>query len=78
MSAPAVEQLPPPPPELQQPPRYPWLGTVKITAAAFLLALIVGAFLIAFSDDGVIESLSYFFSYPWDFFTRSADAVASS
>jgi len=78
MSAPTVEQLPPPPPELQQPPRYPWLATVKITVAAIVLALIVGAFLIAFSDDGVIESLSYFFSYPWDFFTRSAEAVASS
>jgi simple sugar transport system permease protein len=54
------------------------MATVKITVAAIVLALIVGAFLIAFSDDDVIESLSYFFSYPWDFFTRAADAIGSS
>jgi ABC-type uncharacterized transport system permease subunit len=39
---------------------------------------VIGAFVIAFSDDDVIESLGYFGSYPWDFFTRSADAVWSS
>src|SRR5689334_1249259 len=55
-----------------------WLPTVKVTAGAFLIALVIGAFVIAFSDDGVIESLKYFFTYPWDFFTRSADAVWSS
>jgi len=55
-----------------------WLPTLKVTAGAFLIALVIGAFVIAFSDDGVIESLRYFFSYPWDFFTRSADAVWSS
>ena len=43
-----------------------------------MLALVIGAVLIAFSDDDVIESLPYFFSYPWDFFTRSADAIWSS
>ena len=51
---------------------------VKVTAGAFLIALVIGAFVIAFSDDDVIESLGYFGSYPWDFFTRSADAIWSS
>ncbi len=55
-----------------------YLPTVKVTAGAFLVALIVGAFLIALSDQEVIESLGYFFSYPWDFFTRSGDAIWSS
>jgi simple sugar transport system permease protein len=55
-----------------------WLPTVKVTAGAFLIALVIGAFVIAFSDKEVIESLGYFFSYPWDFFTRSADAIWSS
>ncbi len=55
-----------------------WLPSVKVTVGAFALALVIGAFVIAFSDDDVIESLSYFGSYPWDFFTRSADAIFSS
>ena len=55
-----------------------WLPSVKVTAGAFLVALVIGAFVIAFSDDDVIASLGYFGSYPWDFFTRSADAIGSS
>lgn len=55
-----------------------WLPSVKVTAGAFLIALVIGAFVIAFSDKEVIESLKYFGSYPWDFFTRSADAIWSS
>lgn len=78
MTTPVTEQAPPPPEEVERPARYEWVPTVKVTVAAFVLALIVGAVLIAFSDDDVIESLSYFFSYPWDFFTRSADAIGSS
>jgi ABC-type uncharacterized transport system permease subunit len=62
--------------DLRQP--ASWLPSVKVTAGAFVIALVIGAFVIAFSDDDVIESLSYFGSYPWDFFTRSADAVWSS
>jgi general nucleoside transport system permease protein len=73
----APEPLEPEPKaDLRQP--ASWLPTLKVTAGAFLIALVIGAFVIAFSDDGVIESLRYFFSYPWDFFTRSADAVWSS
>lgn len=54
------------------------LPTIRVTAGAFVVALAVGAVLIALSEDEVVSSLSYFFSYPWDFFTRSADAIWSS
>ncbi len=52
-----------------------WLPTVKETIAAVVLALLVGAVLIIFSTPRVIESLSYFFSYPWDFFRYAGLAV---
>ena len=52
-----------------------YLPTVKMTIAAIVLALVVGAFLIIFSTPRVIESLKYFFSYPWDFFRFSGIAV---
>jgi general nucleoside transport system permease protein len=52
-----------------------WLPTVKDTLGAIVLALLVGALLIIFSTPRVIESLSYFFSYPWDFFRYAAIAV---
>ncbi|WP_201930989.1 ABC transporter permease [Nocardioides donggukensis] len=52
-----------------------WLPTVKDSVAAIVLALLVGAVLIMFSTPRVIESLSYFFSYPWDFFKFSGIAV---
>jgi general nucleoside transport system permease protein len=55
-----------------------WLPTLKVTAAAFLLALVVGAFLIVFSDRQAIESLGYFFSYPWDFFRHAGEAIYQS
>ncbi len=55
-----------------------YLPTVKVTFGAIFVALVIGALLIALSDDGVIESTQYFFSYPWDFFTRSGDAIWSS
>lgn len=80
-------QAPPPPgagTEVEPDPRadlrtpVTWLPTLKVTAGAFLVALVIGAFVIAFSDEDVISSLSYFFSYPWDFFSRSWDAVSSS
>ncbi|MFB9312608.1 ABC transporter permease [Nocardioides plantarum] len=55
-----------------------YLPTLKVTFGAVLLALLIGAVLIALSDDRVIESLPYFFSYPWDFFSRSGDAIWSA
>lgn len=52
-----------------------WLPTVVDSIAAVVLALLVGALLIMFSTPRVVESLSYFFSYPWDFFKFSGEAV---
>jgi general nucleoside transport system permease protein len=52
-----------------------YLPSVKVTAAAVVLALMVGAVLIIFSTPRVIESLGYFFSYPWDFFKFAGIAV---
>jgi ABC-type uncharacterized transport system permease subunit len=71
-----------PKPELDVEPKLAtpstWLPTLTETFIAIVVALVVGAFLIAFSDQGVLESLPYFFSYPWDFFSRSWEAVSSS
>lgn len=52
-----------------------YLPTVKATLAAIVLALLVGAVLIVFSTPRVIESLKYFFTYPWDFFSFAGIAV---
>jgi ABC-type uncharacterized transport system permease subunit len=55
-----------------------WLPTFTTTLAAIGLALVIGAVLIAVSDQKVIESAKYFFSYPWDFFSRASDAIGTS
>ncbi len=55
--------------------RAAWLPTAKGTVAAVVLALLVGAVLIALSTPRVIESLQYFFTYPWDFFRFAGIAV---
>ncbi|MDQ3615498.1 MAG: ABC transporter permease [Actinomycetota bacterium] len=55
-----------------------WLPSVKVTLAAVVLALVVGAFLIVVSDRRVIESASYFFTYPWDFFRFAGQAIGQS
>ena len=52
-----------------------YLPTVTSTLAAVALALVVGAVLIAVSTPRVIESLQYFFTYPWDFFRFAGIAV---
>ena len=52
-----------------------YLPTVRTSLAAVVLALLVGALLIIFSTPRVIESLGYFFSYPWDFFKFAGIAV---
>ncbi len=52
-----------------------YLPTLKTTLAAIFLALLIGALLIIFSTPRVIESLKYFFSYPWDFFKYAGIAV---
>ena len=51
---------------------------MKVTIAAFVLALLVGAVLIVFSDRRSIEALGYFFDYPWDFFKFAGQAIGDS
>ncbi|WP_110206349.1 ABC transporter permease [Nocardioides daejeonensis] len=72
-----TEAPPAPEPIKETPPRGPaqWLPTVVDTIAAVVLALLVGALLIIFSTEDVIDSLKYFFSYPWDFFKYAGTAV---
>ncbi|MEO5852011.1 MAG: ABC transporter permease [Nocardioides sp.] len=55
-----------------------WLPTVVETVVAVALALVIGAVLIALSDQSVIESMPSIFSYPQDFFGRSWDAISAS
>jgi len=55
-----------------------WIPSIKTTIAAIILALLIGAVLIAFSSQAVIETLPYFFSYPWDFFSEAGHAIGES
>ncbi len=55
-----------------------WLPTVKVTLAAVVLALVIGALLIIVSTPSVINSASYFFSYPQDLIRNAGHAVGSS
>ncbi len=55
-----------------------WLPTVRDTVLAILLALVVGAFLIAISDDDVIEALGNLFSHPSSFFVYGGDVLKYS
>lgn len=59
-------------------PSSQFVDTVLTTAAAIFLAALIGAVLMALSNQEVIDSMGYFFVYPWDFFTRSADVVGTS
>ncbi|WP_246354864.1 ABC transporter permease subunit [Nocardioides ungokensis] len=82
-AAPEPEDVQAPGTAEQKPTRRPiaaadWIPTVKTTIAAFVLALLIGAVLIAFSSQAVLETLPYFFSYPWDFFSEAAHAVGES
>jgi len=49
--------------------------SVIVTLLAFLSALVIGAFIIAFSEDAVRETLGYFFAQPGDAFRAAGDAV---
>jgi simple sugar transport system permease protein len=55
-----------------------WLPTLKVTAASFALAFLVGAVLIIVSDQETVESFKYFFSYPWDAISNAFSAVVDS
>lgn len=72
-AAPATAEPAPEQPSVKSP--VSWLPTVVDTVVAIALALVVGAVLIIFSTEEVIDSLGYFFSYPWDFFREAGTAV---
>jgi ABC-type uncharacterized transport system permease subunit len=50
-------------------------STVLVTALAFVVALLIGAVLIAVADPDTQIASRYFFSYPWDTFGAAARAV---
>ncbi len=77
---PSVEKdaVPPPPPEPAAKPGRAWLSTLIETSVSIFAALIIGAVLIALSDQDTLESASYLFSYPADFFANAWHAVWDS
>ncbi len=56
---------------------FPW-SDVATTAAAFLLAFIVGALLMIFSDTEVRSKFAYFFAQPSDALSASWEKVSSA
>ena len=52
--------------------------SVIVTVLAFVSALFIGAFIIAFSEDSVRQALGYFFAQPQDAFRAAGDAVFSA
>jgi simple sugar transport system permease protein len=50
-------------------------STVLVTALAFVVALLIGAVLIALADPDTQTASRYFFSYPWDTFGAAGRAV---
>ena len=55
-----------------------WIPEIKVTVAAVVLALIVGAVMIIASNAEVLSTYKYFFSYPQDALSQSGKAVGNS
>ena len=53
-------------------------GSAAISVLAIFLALVVGAIMIAATDDSVTETAGYFFSRPADFFSASWKAISGA
>ncbi len=76
------------PPDDQKPPREEsafgrawreiWTGSIGLTILSILLALLVGALLIAISDPAVQDAASYFFSRPQDTFEAAWTSVSDA
>ncbi len=74
------------PPRDQAPPgpgRRLWAAVrsghaVVVTTLAFVVAMIIGAVLIAVADPATDTASSYFFSYPWDTFSAAWHAISSA
>ena len=67
-----------PEPERTEPAGAAWLPDVVTTLLAIALAMVVGAVLVALSDEDAVQSLSYVFSYPADFFSFAGEAIWES
>ncbi|MGN0064348.1 MAG: ABC transporter permease [Nocardioides sp.] len=76
--APEKEAAPPPPPEPPAKSGRTWVPTLVETIVSIVAALVIGALLIALSDQDTLESASYLFSYPGDFFSNAWHAISSS
>ena len=78
----APEPPPAPAPRLSRPRRVVrWLregNSVMLTVYAFLLALAVGAVLIAVTNPATIKAAKYFFQAPADTFSAAWSAVSSA
>ena len=55
-----------------------WIPSIWLTFLSIVLALVVGAVLIVVSNDEVVSSLDYFFSYPWDTLSAAGEAIVDS
>lgn len=81
MTAPPTQQAPATAPEPAAPEpaaRSPIWDTALVTFLSFVLALVIGAILIAVSDPDVAEAVSYFAARPSDTFTAIWDSVSSA
>jgi general nucleoside transport system permease protein len=52
-------------------------NTIVVTLLAFVVAMAIGAVLIAVADPDTETASQYFFSYPWDTFTAAGRAIGS-
>ena len=64
--------------ERPQPPGAAWLPEAITTVVSIVLALLVGAVLIALSDEKAASSLGYITNYPQDFFSYAGSAIVDS
>jgi general nucleoside transport system permease protein len=53
-------------------------NAVVVTLLALVVAVVVGGLLIAVADDPTREAMNYFFSYPWDTFSRAWAAISGA
>jgi len=74
---PTTPLAPPPARSKAAPRKFPWVDVVT-TAAAFVLALVVGALLMVVSDTEVRTKFSYFFARPADALSASWDKVGGA
>jgi simple sugar transport system permease protein len=56
---------------------YLYGNQIVVTLLAFILALVVGAILIALADQATRDSLGYFFQQPSDTFSNAWDAISN-